>query len=422
MSGLIHLPSASSSEHLQALAEVSEFALTDMGQPGQGPWPYRRMQEPRLTEELCRRSDARSVAAAHADILSFQPYRSDTSENQDRYVAQVWDLPGGSWVFCAVLDGHVNSHCVEYAQAELPILVQAALRAATLDTEGQRQSPPPETISRLLSDALIKLDDALTSELLRLVPEGVLETPSSPTAQAVQNLDPTLALTSRCLGGATVIFSLLDPQKQNLWVTNLGDCQAVLGVKNSGVWSGTMISNIHNTHAPLEINRIRSEHPDEEECITDGRVLGYLEPTRAVGDTWTKLPKQYTEHFFLHTNQDWISRRTLQRCASQMHSPPYISKTPEVHHHALTDHPSFLILCSDGLKELYGAVGSEPVDHWVTVVGQGIDSAEPKHLSLMLLRDAIGGDDVDRACQLLTVEMEYSWVDDTTLVIQRLRG
>lgn len=104
--------------------------------------------------------------------------------------------------------------------------MQAALRAATLDTEGQRQSPPPETISRLLSDALIKLDDALTSELLRLVPEGVLENPSSPTAQAVQNLDPTLALTSRCLGGATVIFSLLDPQKQNLWVTNLGDCQA----------------------------------------------------------------------------------------------------------------------------------------------------------------------------------------------------
>lgn len=108
MSGLIHLPSASSSEHLQALAEVSEFALTDMGQPGQGPWPYRRMQEPHLTEELRRRSDARSVAAAHADILSFQPCRSDTSENQDRYVVQVWDLPGGSWVFCAVLDGIIS--------------------------------------------------------------------------------------------------------------------------------------------------------------------------------------------------------------------------------------------------------------------------------------------------------------------------
>lgn len=100
------------------------------------------------------------------------------------------------------------------------------MRAAILDAVGQRQSPPPETISRLLSDALTKLDDTLTSELLLLVPEDVLGTSLPPTAHAVQNLDPTLGLTGRCLGGATVIFSLLDPQKQNLWVTNLGDCQA----------------------------------------------------------------------------------------------------------------------------------------------------------------------------------------------------
>lgn len=67
----------------------------------------------------------------------------------------------------------------------------------------------------------------------------------------------------------------------------------VLGVKNSNVWGGMMVNNMHNTHDPLEIHRIRSEHPDEEECIMDGRVLGYLEPTRGKWAYRLVTPKRH---------------------------------------------------------------------------------------------------------------------------------
>ena len=103
MSSLIQLPSADSSEHLQALAEVSGFALTDMGIAGQGPWPYRRLTRPDVFTELFRLSEARSVSNMNVDVLSFQPCL--TAENQDRYVAQSWDLVDGAWTFCAVFDG-----------------------------------------------------------------------------------------------------------------------------------------------------------------------------------------------------------------------------------------------------------------------------------------------------------------------------
>jgi hypothetical protein len=41
------------------------------------------------------------------------------------------------------------------------------------------------------------------------------------------------------------------------------------------------------------------------------------------------------------------------------------------------------------------------------------------NLSLCLLRDAIGGDDVDAVSRYLTLEMDDKWIDDISIVVQR---
>lgn len=101
---VLSLPAANSTEHLQALAEVDEFATTHMGHTDEGPWTYRRLQEPRLTAELIRLANARS--RPYVDSVTFQPCMS--SHSQDRYAVEEWDLPGGRWLFNAVFDGAVS--------------------------------------------------------------------------------------------------------------------------------------------------------------------------------------------------------------------------------------------------------------------------------------------------------------------------
>lgn len=104
-SSIVSLPLASSSEMMQALEEVSDFSQTDMGYAGQGPWVYRILHEPVLTTELARMSSAESRSFG-VDVVSLQPCPPHISQSQDRYVAEEWNLPDGTWQFNGVFDGN----------------------------------------------------------------------------------------------------------------------------------------------------------------------------------------------------------------------------------------------------------------------------------------------------------------------------
>lgn len=56
---------------------------------------------------------------------------------------------------------------------------------------------------------------------------------------------------------------------------------------------------------------------------------------------------------------------------------------------------------------------------WIEVLRS---SAPGEHLALKLLRDALGGTDTERVSRLMTVEMTFRWMDDTTILVQRLTG
>ncbi|KAJ7647470.1 phosphatase 2C-like domain-containing protein [Roridomyces roridus] len=424
MHPVISLPAASSSEHLLALDEVSHFSKTDMGQPGAGPWTFRILPEPFLSAELERVACPKS--SRKVDSLTFQPCSPYVHRNQDRLVVEEWSFPGGTWQFNSVLDGHVNHYTVDYVAQSLPKKIKESLSAA-LRESGSRQIPPSR-VTQILRDTVVQLDNSISANLLDIFPRdlrrlGKLTDRDVQSAFQQDSTGRNRAAAARCLGGTTLVLSLTDPNERNVWVANLGDCHAVMGLRHrNGGWSGTLINQLHAGHNPREVQRIRAEHGREADCVTNGRVLGFLEPTRAMGDAWLKLPSLYTSRIFSNLDQDWISQENLRRCAARISTPPYVSNIPDVfHREMIPNRPWFLILSSDGLSstEIYTGMDNM-VRAWTQCVGHTLDARPPTvYAALSLLRAAIGGQDERKVSRNLTVEMEERWMDDISILIQR---
>ena len=103
---------------------------------------------------------------------------------------------------------------------------------------------------------------------------------------------------------------------------------------------------------------------------------------------------------------------------------------------------SFLILATDGLSELYDGAGrSDMVADWARCVAEAgaraslvkakatksesekeeeEDGEEEENLALALLRRALGGEDLMSISQMITLDMESPWMDDTTIIVQAL--
>ena len=133
---------------------------------------------------------------------------------------------------------------------------------------------------------------------------------------------------------------------------------------------------------------------------------------------------------------DWFTSEQMAPHVPRIRTPPYLSNAPDVYHRDFSAEARTagaplqraLILCSDGLTDLYhGYTPQEMAGEWVQVVGRELDASsgpspsQPRaNLALSLLREAIGGSDTQLVSRNLTVEMEERWMDDTTIIVQRL--
>lgn len=112
-------------------------------------------------------------------------------------------------------------------------------------------------------------------------------------------------------------------------------------------------------------------------------------------------------------------------------TPPYISADAEVVHRRIahsqgsngpTNH--FLVLCTDGLGDLYEDVRGkqELADRYIRAILGPVPKpfSVDENYALKLLRSALGGEDLDAVSQLLTVQTEKAWLDDTTVIVQLL--
>lgn len=62
----------------------------------------------------------------------------------------------------------------------------------------------------------------------------------------------------------------------------------------------------------------------------------------------------------------------------------------------------------------------ETAGRWIQIAGQALDLDRSSNGALSLLRDVLGGDDTQMVSRNLTVEMDERWMDDTTILIQRI--
>ncbi|KAG9316523.1 phosphatase 2C-like domain-containing protein [Chiua virens] len=206
-----------------------------------------------------------------------------------------------------------------------------ALLSSSTDT-----LPSSELVSEALTNAIRRLDDSIRSDLFDLLPcERLVQMSDVQLREHIQRHESEWdTIFARCTQGTTVIFSLLDPSRRHLWVVNLGDSQAVLArTSASGDWSGTIVNALHNGNNPLECQRIMREHSGEQTSVSENRVIGYLAPTRGIGDTWLKVPSMYTRRVFGEYVPDWMTPPLVEQYAGRILTPPYVSDIPDVHHY-----------------------------------------------------------------------------------------
>lgn len=303
----------------------------------------------------------------------------------------------------------------------------------------------------ILSDAITSFDNAIAGDVLELFPGGI-ESLLGLTDEEIQEVvndvgdgrgnGSNYQKARLCLYGTTALVALVDPAHENLWVANLGDCEAVLITPGAdGRLSRHEVLNVlHNGTNPAEVARVRRDHPGEPESVLHGRVLGTIAPFRCIGDAPFKQPAIFTRRVLYNLYPGVPDPTPWETFLARNRSPPYISSKPDVVHRRLPPRSggggagaaarSFLILATDGLSELYdGTSRAEMAADWARCVAEAAaatgtpetpPSAKGENLALRLLRRALGGEDLMSISQMVTLDMDTPWMDDTTIIVQAL--
>jgi pyruvate dehydrogenase phosphatase len=219
-----------------------------------------------------------------------------------------------------------------------------------------------------------------------------------------------------------------------------------------------VLNVLHNGSNAAEIARVRRDHPGEPDSVMNGRVLGTIAPFRCelsffpvpvpvrrrfphddvlgLGDTPFKQPAIFTRRVLYNLYPGVADPTPWETFLARNRTPPYISSVPDVVHRRLGPR-SLLILATDGLSELYDGAGrADMVADWALCVAEAearvgarakVGSTEEKeglgegeNLALRLLRRALGGEDLMSISQMITLDMETPWMDDTTIIVQVL--
>ena len=181
-----------------------------------------------------------------AHTLTLQPYTKPTSTgNEDRHTVQYWELCSGQWTFVGVFDGaydnivsayhpdlnssrdvgHSGHEASEYTVQFLPPVIRSHLESVL----SSNPDAAPTAIGDSFSEAIQVFDKSLEDDLKAVIPEN-FESLSDEELQAVINDQGTggriYEKVIRCMRGTCSIIAVIDPAKENLWIVNLGDCEA----------------------------------------------------------------------------------------------------------------------------------------------------------------------------------------------------
>lgn len=236
---------------------------------------------------------------------------------------------GSTWMAWAVLDGHSGWQTADLLEKRLVPAVQSRLSQMTQMTPGE--SIRDESIQRAIMEAFVNLDDDIVKPAVHL-PEGK------------QQLEEKMRTLAPAQAGSCALLAIYDPTSSKLHVACTGDSRAVLGQKSpEGRWEAIPLSTDQTGKNPDEINRLRQEHPGEQDVVKNGRVLG-LAVSRAFGDGRYKWPLELQKPL----GRMYYGFGVLDKFPFQ--TPPYITAEPVVTSTTIDNtKKSFLILGSDGL-------------------------------------------------------------------------
>lgn len=125
--------------------------------------------------------------------------------------------------------GHLGDATVDHVASHLPIIVRNFMQEALADA--CPKSISPARVSELFSRALTAFDDAIANDVLGLFGgiEGLAQFSDAQIRGIINDQHrggSNWKKVRLCMYGTTALVSLVDPEHKNLWVANLGDCQA----------------------------------------------------------------------------------------------------------------------------------------------------------------------------------------------------
>ncbi|KAG7439669.1 protein serine/threonine phosphatase 2C [Guyanagaster necrorhizus] len=392
-----------------------------------------------------------STISAGIHCVTFQPTPGTT--NQDRFVAQEWDVGGRRWKFLAVLDGHGGNFTAEYSAATLPGRIEEELRGVVERYKGRSQKRYTKRVQEILSRQIYYFDKGLGDAIKELCPD-----PSLLDDEQARNLvNANKDVFQRALSGSTLAIALLDNERNHLWVAGLGDSTVGLAYMSpEGYGDGERLLTLHSTHTPLEYFTIVMRHPTTEKTtiIQDERLLGIALPTRGLGDYPLKFEPIYTSKLFFMLPCE--SEDFLTNIQANNKTPPYVMNIPDTRFidlAPLRDRNPTLVLFTDGVdiivdgETLVSKNESRTLDPAVVVgklLGREIDpgyaqetlghdaeanwmgSSEKRNRATELLGNLMAGTSKETFASFLGPaergEWDDSWYfDDTTILLYDLQ-
>ena len=363
-------------------------------------------------------------------------YLPSNSPNEDRHVIGGWkeDCTG----LFGVIDGHKSSHCSEHLKNVLlkhvtSVFVEENIIDSSEVTEYSARAKNPfkspnedaidthpliqlkpevtdqctlrEGVEEVLQNSFVSLDNKISEEALKCVKlvnkgrsikeEGMIET------------------IMKAVAGACALLSLVSAD--DIFVASTGDCRAVLGIQGAGShdWKATPMSIDQNAQNKEEVNRLKHDHPGEEDTvIIHDRLLGGLMPFRSFGDVDYKWEDENV--------------KVVMNGVPYYKTPPYLTAEPVVTRRVMEGNERFLILATDGLwdklsnenavKVVGGSLYGEKVGFFSRQKEQCCeDGGNP---ATSLLWTALGGDET-KVQDMLDAPKKYRrmYRDDITIIV-----
>ncbi|KAF9894286.1 hypothetical protein FE257_007789 [Aspergillus nanangensis] len=257
---------------------------------------------------------------------------------------------GQKWMAWALFDGHSGAQTSELLKKQLLPFVRHSLSRIE-PTSTTKNTVPQQLVHRAIIEGFTKLDDSIIKTAVA-------------TSQSEASLQEKIKKLAPAFSGSCALLSMYDSSTGTLHVACTGDSRAVLGQQGStGSWEAMPLSVDQTGKNKEETARLHKEHPDEEDMVKNGRVLG-LAVSRAFGDSQWKWPIEFQKDMQrrFYGPPPLVPTYNIQ-------TPPYLTAEPVVTSIKINPgNPSFLIMATDGLWDMLSS--QQAVD----LVGKWLES------------------------------------------------